>query len=143
MTEPDPSGSTATDTHSATTTSPSGGGGGTHAGGGRQAKLPPLMAQGWHDPDASSHQPRWAAYLQQMLNYHYQQEVVPDSGEFEWLTARAVRHFREQNGLPEGEHVDLAFWSKLGVEDAPDDASHSGAGSHAGGNAETGHGAHD
>jgi hypothetical protein len=134
MTEPDPSGSTATETPTSTaTTSPSGGGGGgTHSGRATPARLPLHLEQGQHDPDQSSHQPRWIAYLQQMLNYHYQQEVVPDSGEFEWLTARAVRHFREQNGLPEGEHVDHALWGKLGVEDTPEDTSHSGSGAHDG-----------
>jgi hypothetical protein len=144
MTEPDPSGSTATDTPSATTT-PSGGGaggGGAHSGSGRgtPAPLPQLLQEGQHDPDESAHQPRWIAYLQQMLNYHYQQEVVPDSGEFEWMTARAVRHFREQNHLPEGSHVDHEFWSKLGIEDTPQDTSHSGGAGHAGGGADGGAG---
>src|SRR5256885_3485281 len=144
MTEPDPSGSTATDTSSATTT-PSGGGaggGGAHSGSGRgtPAKLPGHLREGDHDPDESAHQPRWIAYLQQMLNYHYQQEVVPDRGEFEWLTARAVQHFREQNHLPPGSHVDREFWGKLGVEDPPEDTSHSGSGSHSG---DAGHGGGD
>lgn len=98
---------------------------------GRPAKLPERLKEGDQDPAQGSGQaaPRWITYLQQMLNYHYQEEIVPTNGEFEWLTARAVSHFREQNGLGEGAFVDIAFWNKLGVEDAPETTSTESAGS--------------
>jgi Putative peptidoglycan binding domain len=55
----------------------------------------------------------WVLYLQQMLNHFYQQDVVPESGEFDDTTASAVSHFREQNGLDEGSTVDWTVWDRL------------------------------
>ena len=40
-------------------------------------------------------------------------EEVEISGVFDEKTARAVRLFRKQNGLPEGETVDLVTWNTL------------------------------
>ena len=40
-------------------------------------------------------------------------EEVEINGVFDEKTARAVRLFREQNGLPEGEAVDLVTWNTL------------------------------
>ena len=40
-------------------------------------------------------------------------EAVEVSGVFDEKTARAVRLFRAQNGLPEGETVDLITWNTL------------------------------
>ena len=40
-------------------------------------------------------------------------EEVEISGVFDEKTARAVRLFRAQNGLPEGETVDLVTWNTL------------------------------
>ena len=40
-------------------------------------------------------------------------EAVEVSGVFDEKTARAVRLFRAQNGLPEGETVDLVTWNTL------------------------------
>ena len=40
-------------------------------------------------------------------------EKIEVSGIFDEPTARAVRLFREQNGLPEGETVDLVTWNTL------------------------------
>ena len=40
-------------------------------------------------------------------------EAVEVSGVFDEKTARAVRLFRSQNGLPEGETVDLITWNTL------------------------------
>ncbi len=40
-------------------------------------------------------------------------EEVEISGIFDAKTARAVRLFRKQNGLPEGETVDLITWNTL------------------------------
>ena len=40
-------------------------------------------------------------------------EEVEVSGIFDDKTAHAVRLFREQNGLPEGETVDLVTWNTL------------------------------
>ena len=62
------------------------------------------------EPGASS---EWVAYLQQMLNHHYQQTVVDENGWFDDATASAVAHFRAQNGLPEGSTVDSGFWDTL------------------------------
>jgi hypothetical protein len=113
-----------TTTEAGTSAAPAGG---SSRAGGRPAKLPRLLEEGAQDaPEGTKDEqgnavPRWITYLQQMLNYHYQTEVVPTSGDFEWLTARAVSHFREQNELGEGAFVDIPFWSKLGVEDAPDE----------------------
>ena len=116
--------SEATTTEDGTSSTPTGGSG---RAGGRPAKLPRLLEEGAQDgaegtkDEHGNAVPRWITYLQQMLNYHYQTEVVPTTGDFEWLTARTVSHFREQNGLGEGTFVDIQFWNKLGVEDAPDE----------------------
>ena len=40
-------------------------------------------------------------------------EEIEISGVFDEPTARAVRLFRKQNGLPEGETVDLVTWNTL------------------------------
>ena len=40
-------------------------------------------------------------------------EEVEINGIFDEKTARAVRLFRKQNGLPEGETVDLITWNTL------------------------------
>lgn len=58
----------------------------------------------------------WVLYLQQMVNHHYQQSVVPESGEFDETTANAVSHFRDQNGLGDGSTVDSSVWDKLGAK---------------------------
>ena len=55
----------------------------------------------------------WVLYLQQLLNHYYEQEVVPESGDFDETTASAVSHFREQHGLKEGSTVDWTVWEKL------------------------------
>ena len=55
----------------------------------------------------------WVLYLQQMLNHHYQQEVVPENGWFDEATASAVSHFRAENGLEPGDTVDWAVWERL------------------------------
>jgi peptidoglycan hydrolase-like protein with peptidoglycan-binding domain len=55
----------------------------------------------------------YVQYLQQLLNHHYQQDVVPESGEFDDTTANAVEVFRAQNGLADGSTVDSEVWAKL------------------------------
>jgi hypothetical protein len=62
------------------------------------------------EPGVSS---EWVSYLQQMLNHHYQQTVVHESGTFDAATASAVAHFRTQNRLGDGSTVDTAFWDAL------------------------------
>lgn len=124
-----------------------GGGGGLGGGHGRgtPAKLPTTLHPGDRDPihvregDAGS---PWVSFLQQMLNYFYQSEVCNDTGEFDWLTARAVSHFREQQGLGSGDTVDVEFWKKLGIEDAPEQTAQQG-GQHGAGHQQGGgqHGA--
>ncbi|HEV2778578.1 MAG TPA: peptidoglycan-binding domain-containing protein [Actinophytocola sp.] len=69
----------------------------------------------------------WVSYLQQMLNHNYQQTVVDENGSFDDATASAVAHFRDQNGLPSGSHVDSACWDALlGRSSAPADSSGNG-----------------
>jgi hypothetical protein len=66
------------------------------------------------NPDLSpGESSEWVLYLQQLLNHHYEQEVVPESGEFDDTTASAVSHFREQMGLAEGSTVDWTVWERL------------------------------
>ncbi|PPK67644.1 papain-like cysteine protease family protein [Actinokineospora auranticolor] len=66
------------------------------------------------EPDlAPGDSSEWVAYLQQMLNHHYQQGVVGESGEFDDTTAGAVSHFADQNGLSSGDRVDSRFWDVL------------------------------
>jgi hypothetical protein len=55
----------------------------------------------------------WVMYLQQLINHHYQATVVPESGEFDEVTAYAVRHLRQQNQLPEADDVDGQVWAVL------------------------------
>jgi peptidoglycan hydrolase-like protein with peptidoglycan-binding domain len=62
------------------------------------------------EPGSSS---EWVSYLQQMLNHHYQQQVVTENGFYDDETQSAVQHFREQNGLPEVSTVDSTFWDML------------------------------
>jgi peptidoglycan hydrolase-like protein with peptidoglycan-binding domain len=62
------------------------------------------------EPGASS---EWVSYLQQMLNHHYQQIVVDESGYFDDATASAVAHFRTQSGLPDSGAVNAQFWDTL------------------------------
>jgi Papain-like cysteine protease AvrRpt2 len=141
-------GSAATGTAAATTTAAPAASHTPAAAANQQAQepLPKLLHQGMEDPsegtkdpkDHTKDAPRWITYLQQMLNYIYQMQVVMEHGKFDDITANAVRHFREQNHLDPGEHVDIEFWKKLGVEDAP---AH-GAGAGAGAGAQQGGGQH-
>lgn len=71
-------------------------------------------------PDLSegSDNEKWVKYLQQMLNYYYQMQVVPESGTFDSQTAHVVAHYRDQApDLHGGSHVDKDMWVMLGVED--------------------------
>ena len=67
-----------------------------------------------NEPDLSPYtSSEWVMYLQQLLNAHYQQSVVPESGEFDDETVAAVRHLRSQNGLTESDEVDQSVWTVL------------------------------
>jgi hypothetical protein len=55
----------------------------------------------------------WVRYLQQMINHHYRQSVVPESGEFDGTTADTVRYLRQQNGLRDTADVDGEVWALL------------------------------
>lgn len=55
----------------------------------------------------------WVTYLQQLLNHHYQQTVVAESGTFDDTTANTVQHFRQQNSLGGGPTVDATVWAAL------------------------------
>jgi hypothetical protein len=61
---------------------------------------------------------KWVKYLNQMLNYYYQMQVVPEDGHYDSQTANVVSHYRGLVGLPAGTHVDKEMWLKLGVEDS-------------------------
>jgi peptidoglycan hydrolase-like protein with peptidoglycan-binding domain len=62
------------------------------------------------EPGVSS---EWVSYLQQLLNHHYGQIVVEETGFYDDATASAVAHFRTQSGLPDGDRVDAQFWDAL------------------------------
>lgn len=55
----------------------------------------------------------WVTYLQQLLNHYYRQQVVVETGYYDDTTGEAVRHFREQNGLPESTAMDTECWTVL------------------------------
>jgi hypothetical protein len=59
----------------------------------------------------------WVFYLQQMLNFKYQMQVVEENGTWDAATANAVAHFREYYGLGSGDTVDKKTWKELGHED--------------------------
>lgn len=61
----------------------------------------------------------WVLYLQQLINRHYQASVVAESGSFDEATESAVRHLREQNGLPDGSQVDDPVWAVLTGREPP------------------------
>ena len=66
------------------------------------------------NPDlAAGESSEWVLYLQQLLNHHYQQDVVPETGWFDEATASAVSLFRDQNGLEKGDWVDETVWERL------------------------------
>ncbi|GLZ42966.1 peptidoglycan-binding domain-containing protein [Actinokineospora sp. NBRC 105648] len=83
----------------------------------------------------------WVLYLQQLLNQHYQQSVVDENGAFDEATENAVRHLRQQNGLPNDSTVDDEVWSVLTAQSsqssqstqASQSATTSGDGGHDGG----------
>lgn len=78
------------------------------------------------EPDLSpSTSSEWVAYLQQLLNHHYQQSVVAESGEYDEATVAVVRHFREQNGLAESDGVDASVWAVLTGEPTSSEATSS------------------
>lgn len=81
------------------------------------------------EPDlALGESSEWVLYLQQLLNQHYQQAVVTESGTFDEATETLVAEFRAQNGLGEGGHVDAAVWDALGsATTAPTDGGDTGA----------------
>jgi hypothetical protein len=76
------------------------------------------------NPSTSS---EWVLYLQQLLNHHYQETVVPESGEFDETTASVVRYLRNHNGLEDSDLVDQTVWRVLtgerqAIETRPEDA---------------------
>jgi len=62
----------------------------------------------------------WVTYLQTLLNHHYQQTVVAETGEFDEATAGVVEYFRQQNGMPRGSTADSAVWSTLEAAEPAD-----------------------
>src|SRR5439155_7805488 len=63
--------------------------------------------------------PDWVRYLQELLNFYYQMQVCPQSGEFDATTANAVEHLRKQKSLEgDGSEVNLAVWQAIGADDA-------------------------
>lgn len=85
------------------------------------------------EPDlAPGQSSEWVRYLQSLLNYHYQQTVVPENGEFDETTENAVRHYREQNGLSGGSTVDSEVWALLANQSEPSSSSATGGGPQSG-----------
>lgn len=116
----------ATDTVEATTETASGGSSSGSGSTGKSDVPPeklPYLEPGAVDPAPGTRDEhgrevsRWVTYLQQMINYTYQQAVVMEDGVYDNITANAVKHFREQQHLPPGEYVDKELWLKLGAED--------------------------
>jgi hypothetical protein len=67
--------------------------------------------------DGEENSSEWVRYLQQMLNYFYQMQVVPQNGEFDDTTRHAVAHLRDHLGLSGEAIVDDELWKQLGVEE--------------------------
>lgn len=59
----------------------------------------------------------WVFYLQQMLNFKYQMQVVEEDGRWGAVTSNAVAHFRQHYGLGTDDVVDAATWKELGHEE--------------------------
>ncbi|OLF16160.1 peptidoglycan-binding domain-containing protein [Actinophytocola xanthii] len=73
---------------------------------GQQA--PPTLGPGQENPE------EWVKYLQEMLNWYYQMQVVSQDGEFGAQTRNAVEHLRKQLRLPDGAEVDEQVWRAIG-----------------------------
>lgn len=63
-------------------------------------------------PTEENPQP-WVEYLQQMLNWFYQMQVVSQDGVFGHQTRNAVEHLRGQLGLSAEPVVDEQLWKEL------------------------------
>jgi hypothetical protein len=72
---------------------------------------PPRLGEG------EENSAEWVLYLQQMLNYFYQMQVVPQNGEFDHTTRHAVAHLRGHLNLSGEAIVDDELWKKLGVDE--------------------------
>jgi hypothetical protein len=73
---------------------------------GQQA--PPTLGPGQENPE------EWVRYLQEMLNWYYQMQVVNQDGKFGAQTANAVEHLRGQLHLSDGSEVDAEVWKAIG-----------------------------
>jgi peptidoglycan hydrolase-like protein with peptidoglycan-binding domain len=76
----------------------------------------PELRQGSADQD-------WVHYLRQLINQHYQQSVVAETGEFDEALVAVVRHLQEQNGLSPDGVVNNAVWAVL-VDGSGQDDQH-------------------
>ncbi len=96
-------------TTAATTTATAGHG--AAPGGSRQqfAAIPDL------GPDKHN-ESQWVTYLQELLNFYYQMQVVDQNGHFDHATERAVSHLKEFLGLGSNAEVDRQVWQALGAE---------------------------
>jgi peptidoglycan hydrolase-like protein with peptidoglycan-binding domain len=76
---------------------------------------------------------QWVMYLQELLNFYYQMQVVNQDGHFDHQTENAVSHFRDFMNLGAGSEVTREVWQALGAE-APggNDTSHSSSSSSGG-----------
>lgn len=70
-------------------------------------QAPPTLGPGEENP-----QP-WVEYLQQMLNWFYQMQVVSQDGDFGHQTRHVVTHLRGQLGLSAEAVVDERLWKEL------------------------------
>lgn len=73
----------------------------------QQAEQPPTLEPNGTNPR------QWVEYLQQMLNWFYQMQVVTQDGVFGSRTQDAVAHLRGQLGLSSEALVDERFWKEL------------------------------
>jgi hypothetical protein len=73
-----------------------------------QQQAPPTLGPGQENPE------EWVKYLQEMLNWYYQMQVVNQDGEFGSQTRKAVEHLRGQLHLSAGAVVDAEVWRAIG-----------------------------
>lgn len=78
-----------------------------------QKNKPPVLK----DDNANSHTD-WVFYLQQLLNYAYEQQVLREDGHWGAHTANAVEHYRKHYNLGNDAVVDAETWKKLGYTEA-------------------------
>lgn len=90
---------------------PAAGATGAVPGGGRRQQFAAIPELG----PGKENDPGWVTYLQELLNFYYQMQVVDQNGHFDHATENVVSHLRDFIGIGPG-HVDLQVWQALGAE---------------------------